>query len=77
MPRIARRRESLAHPMRVHFALRCGSHNRNKSRQTTENLTIGVAVKHCQASHYFRKASVSLRANLRFRCTKSRRVIAQ
>jgi hypothetical protein len=28
LDRSARRRESLAHPVRVRFALRCGSHNK-------------------------------------------------
>jgi hypothetical protein len=44
--------KSLAHPMRVRFSFIGSSHDRNISRQTTENLTIGVALKHCQASGY-------------------------
>ena len=37
--------------MRIHFAF-IGRQHRNISRQTTENLTIGGPLKHCQASGY-------------------------
>jgi hypothetical protein len=44
--------KSLAHPIRVRFSFIGSSHDENILRQTTENLTIGVALKHCQASGY-------------------------
>jgi hypothetical protein len=45
--------QSLAHPLRVSFSFIGSCHERNILRQTTEKLTIGVALKHCQASGYF------------------------
>jgi hypothetical protein len=57
--------KSLTHPVRVRFAFPSSCHDKD-SRQTTENLTIGGALKHCQASLSDSVKAVTPYANYQF-----------